>query len=128
MSYSRAAAHEPFAELVVYRVEDDDAARRSTALSRVRERRRERPVIALSEIGVVADDERVLAAELEADLREPPRRPLVDDRPVAAEPVKLTRSTSGCSTSGAPASSPSPCTTLTTPAGSPTLQQTVAKR
>ena len=40
-------------------------------------------------------------------------------RPVAAEPVKLTRSTSWWSTSAAPASDPSPCTTLSTPAGTP---------
>jgi hypothetical protein len=40
-------------------------------------------------------------------------------RPVAADPVKLTRSTSGCSTSGAPASDPSPWTTFRTPSGTP---------
>ena len=40
-------------------------------------------------------------------------------RPTAVEPVKLMRSTSGDSTSAAPASSPSPCTTLSTPGGRP---------
>src|SRR6266545_3811747 len=58
------------------------------------------------------------------------RRPAVSEiqRPLAAEPVKLTRSTSGCSTSAAPASAPSPCTTLSTPAGSPVSTQIVANR
>ena len=41
--------------------------------------------------------------------------------PVAAEPVKLTRSTCGCSTRAAPASAPRPCTTLRTPSGRPDL-------
>jgi hypothetical protein len=38
-------------------------------------------------------------------------------RPVDAEPVKLTRSTEGASTSGGPASEPRPWTTLRTPGG-----------
>src|SRR6266545_4948402 len=42
-------------------------------------------------------------------------------RPVSAEPVKLTRSTSPDSTSGGPASGPSPWTTLSTPGGSSSL-------
>ena len=68
----RRARSEPLAEVVVDRVEDDDAARRGAALTGVRERRGERPLDGVVEVGVVADDERVLAAELEADLREPP--------------------------------------------------------
>ncbi len=40
-------------------------------------------------------------------------------RPVSPDPVKLIESTSGCSTSAAPATSPMPCTTLTTPGGMP---------
>ena len=40
-------------------------------------------------------------------------------RPTAVEPVKLMTATSGCATSGSPASRPSPCTTLSAPAGSP---------
>ena len=39
--------------------------------------------------------------------------------PTSVEPVKAILSTSGCATSGAPASSPKPVTTLTTPGGSP---------
>ena len=44
-------------------------------------------------------------------------------RPVAADPVKLTRSTPGSSTSGIPASGPRPLTTLRTPRGSPASRQ-----
>ena len=51
------------------------------------------------------------------------RRPRRSTRPVAAEPVKLTRSTRGSSTSGAPASGPSPWTTFSTPAGRPASRQ-----
>ena len=65
-----AAASEPLAERVVDRVEDDDAARRSAALPRVRERRGDGPFDGAVEIGVVTDDERVLAAELQTRLRE----------------------------------------------------------
>src|SRR5262249_12527392 len=52
------------------------------------------------------------------------RRPACSliQRPVAAEPVKLTKSTSDDSTSGGPTSPPSPWTTLTTPGGSSSLQ------
>ena len=39
--------------------------------------------------------------------------------PVTSEPVKLIFATSGCSTSRAPASAPSPVTTFTTPGGKP---------
>ena len=39
--------------------------------------------------------------------------------PVAVEPVKDTSRTSGCATSGAPASRPLPCTMLSTPGGTP---------
>ncbi len=75
------AIEQALAERVVDRVEDDDPARRRAALARVRERRGERPRHGVVEVGVVADDERVLAAELEAHLREPARRRLVDRPP-----------------------------------------------
>ena len=52
--------------------------------------------------------------------RAPARSAIV--RPVSAEPVKLTRSTSGDSTSGGPASGPSPWTTFSTPGGSSSWQ------
>ena len=48
-------------------------------------------------------------------------------RPVAADPVKLTRSTSAWSTSAAPASAPSPCTTFRTPAGTPASSASAAR-
>ena len=97
------------AELVVDRVEHDDPAARRAALPGVAEGRQHRPLHGRVEIRVVADDERVLAAELQRDPREPARRRRAAiRRPTAVEPVKLTTPTSGCATSGAPASAPSP--------------------
>src|SRR5947208_14747163 len=43
---------------------------------------------------------------------------------VAGEPVKATRSTSGCPVRGAPAPAPVPCTMLSTPGGSPASSAT----
>src|SRR6185436_463371 len=62
---------EAFAELVVHGVEDHDAARRSTPLYGIRERRRKGPLDGPVEVRVVADDERVLPTQLEDHLREP---------------------------------------------------------
>ena len=50
---------------------DDDAARRRAALARRAERRPEDPVEREVEVGVVHDDDRVLAAELEVDVLQP---------------------------------------------------------
>ena len=61
---------QPLSERVVDGVEDDDAARRGAPLAGVRERRGERPLDRAVEVGVVADDERVLAAQLHAGLRQ----------------------------------------------------------
>ena len=47
--------------------------------------------------------------------------------PTAFEPVKETRSTPGCSTSGAPHRSPPPCTRLNTPAGTPACSSSRAR-
>ena len=77
-SSAATASDESLAEGVVDRVEHDDAARRRAALPGVRERRREHPLDRAVEIGVVADDERVLPAELETRLRESARCGLVD--------------------------------------------------
>ena len=74
-------AGEPVAERVVDRVEDDDPARRRAALAGVRERRGDRPFDGAVEVGVVADDERVLAAQLHHRLREPAARGLGDRAP-----------------------------------------------
>ena len=90
------------------------------ALPGVAERRERSPLHRFVEIGIVADDERVLAAELERDLRAAAcRRSRAIHRPTPVEPVKLSTSTSGCSTSAPPASAPKPCTMLSTPGGSP---------
>jgi hypothetical protein len=52
--------------------------------------------------------------------------PRMTARPVAVPPVKATLSTPGCSTSGAPASSPNPVTTLNTPGGKPASSNSAA--
>ena len=69
------------AEGVVDRVEDDDPTGRGAALARVREGGGDRPGHGVAEVRVVADDERVLATELEARLRQPTCRRLVDRAP-----------------------------------------------
>ena len=78
------AGGEPLDERVVDRVEHDDPARSRAPLAGVRERRRERPLDRPVEVGVVADDERVLAAELHDRLREPAARRLGDQAAGAA--------------------------------------------
>src|SRR5207244_12673862 len=65
------ACEEQVAEAVVDGREDDQARARRASLARVRERRQCRRLHGLLQIRVVADDERLLAAELEADLGEP---------------------------------------------------------
>ena len=66
--------------------------------------------------GVVEDDVRGLAAELEGDLLVGAGDGLGDRRPTSVEPVNATLSTSGCATSARPVS-PAPVTMLTTPGG-----------
>ena len=61
------------------------------------------------------------------DLLEERRRGLVDERPVAVEPVNETTRTPGCATSGAPAPAPSPVTRLTTPGGTPASARVCTK-
>ena len=114
---------EPPAEVVVDGVEHDDPTRRRAALARVREGRLERPLDGAVEVGVVADDERVLPAQLHHGLRETASGCSAIQRPVAAEPVNETRSTRASSTSGIPTSGPSPWTTFSTPGGSPASRQ-----
>ena len=58
------------AERVVDGVEHDDAAAGGAALTGVDERRGDRVLGGQRQVGIVADDQRILAAELEADLRE----------------------------------------------------------
>ena len=107
-------------ESVVDRVEHDDAAARRAALAGVAERRQRRPLDAprrdrhrrRRRTGSCRRARgRPCASRAPADLRDPP-----PDRRRAGE---AHHATSGCSTSGAPASAPRPCTTLSTPAGSP---------
>ena len=65
------ALEQELAEAVVDGVEHDQARARRAALARVREGRERSRLRRPLQVGVVADDERVLAAELEADLGEP---------------------------------------------------------
>ena len=65
------ALDEPCGEIVVEALVDDDAARRGAALTGGTERRPEDPVDREVEVGVVHDDDRVLAAELEVHVLEP---------------------------------------------------------
>ncbi len=64
------AGDEPLLELVVDAALDDDAARGGAALPGGAERRPEDAVDGEVEVGVVEDDDRVLAAELEVDVLE----------------------------------------------------------
>ena len=75
------ACEEARTELVVDGIHDDDPARRRAPLAGVRERGGDRPLDCPIEVGVVAHDERVLAAELHDRLREPPPRGLRDRAP-----------------------------------------------
>ncbi len=63
--------YEPRAKLVVDRAVDDDAAGRRAALAGRAERRPDDAVHGEIEVGVVHDDDAVLAAELEVDVLEP---------------------------------------------------------
>ena len=65
------ALEQQLAEAVVDGVEHDQARARRAALAGVREGRERGRLRRPLQVGVVADDERVLAAELEADLGEP---------------------------------------------------------
>ena len=67
-------------------------------------------------IGIGENDDRILAAEFEADALEAGRRLLAMIRPVGTDPTKPMRRTSGWRTSAEP-TLPSPVMMLTTPAG-----------
>ena len=64
--------HEHRLEPVVDGVEHESAAAGGASLAGVAERRSDRPGHRILQVGIVAHDERVLAAELETRLREPP--------------------------------------------------------
>ena len=105
---------------VVQRVLDDQPGAGRADLAGVQEDGREREVDGGLEVGVGEDDVGVLAAEFQRDLLHGRGGRGHDAlRPVSRPPVKETRSTAGCSASGAPTSGPAPRTRLATPAGSP---------
>ena len=121
---SRAGACAPALQALEQRLDDrpldDDAARGRAALAGRPERRPEDPVGREVEVGVGHDDDRVLAAELQADPLELAGRPARRcARPVADEPVNEMTGTSGLSTIASPTSPPPPVTRLTVPAGKP---------
>jgi len=104
-------------EILVDGIENDDAAARRTALAGVAERRKDRPLGRVFEVGVIADHERVLASQLQGDPGEPRAGDARDLAAHSGRTVKLTTETRASATSGAPASSPSPWTMFSTPAG-----------
>src|SRR5262249_34505089 len=69
-AHSLGCGHEPRRELVVDPLVHDHAARSGAALARRPERRPQDPLHRELEIRVVHDDDRVLPAELEADVLE----------------------------------------------------------
>ena len=108
---------------------DDDAARRGAALAGGAERRPDDPVDGQVEVGVVEDDDRVLAAELEVD----PLEVLgavshARSRPSSREPVSVITGTSGWRTRRSPTAPPPPWTMLTTPFGTPASSSSSTKR
>ena len=83
-------------ELAVDLLVDDHAARRGAALAGGAERRPDDPVGGEVEVGVVHDDDRVLAAELEVDALEVVRAAFAcTATPVSREPVSVITGTSG---------------------------------
>ena len=80
------------------------------------------------EVGVVEDEQRRLAAELEGHRRDVARRRLAPILlAVGTEPVKQIRRTSGCATSGAPASAPDALHDVEDTGGQPGLARDVGE-
>ena len=110
-------------ELVVDGLVDDRGAERRAALAGRAEAAEQRALDREVEVGVVHDDHRVLAAELEARRSGcGGRRARRSRAPTALEPVKPTLSTrpsSSARSRPAKVLSPSACTSWSTPAGTP---------
>ena len=104
-------------QLVVYLRAGVYAARGRAVLAGVVEAKGAHAADHRLDVGVVEDDDRRLAAELEVRALVPPlARPRIFS-PVATSPVSEIIATCGCATSGAPTVWPRPATTLTTPGG-----------
>ena len=99
------------------RLDDVDALGRGADLAGVEEAGPGGAAHGHVEVGVLEDDERVDAAELEVDALQLLGALTAIRVPTAVEPVKAMQATSGSSTSGSPTSAPVPVTTLTTPGG-----------
>jgi hypothetical protein len=106
-------------------IDHDRARTRRTLLPRVPERALHNAAHGLVEVGVVVDNDGILAAHLAHDALDlrtapgwvwPPLHDLQTNRPL---PVKAIWATSGCATSAAPTSSPRPGRKCTPPPESP---------
>ena len=100
------ARDEPLLQLVVDGLVHDHAARRRAALAGGAERRPDDALDGEVEVGVVHDDDPVLAAELEVDVLEAVRGGLRHEHARLARAGERDHGTSGWRTSGSPASSP----------------------
>src|SRR6267143_2947075 len=111
-----------FDEAIVNAPGDDQPGGCGTALPGRKECTIGRAFDGIFEVGVVEDDERVLAAHLKLHLlhwRRHGRRRRDTFRPVATEPVNDTAAMPGCRSKASPISLPRPMTRLKTPGGSP---------
>ena len=88
------------------RARHEHPGQRAAGLARVEEALRDAVGDRLLEVGVVEDDVGRLAAELERDGLDGPRRQLATRRPARVEPVKVTMSTSGCAAIASPTTGP----------------------
>ena len=119
---------------VVGRADDDQPAAGAALLAGVAERRRDDARDRLVEVGVVVDDDRVLAAHLgddALDVRWPGRTfaaASMMPRPTSLLPVKAIVSTPGCSTSACPTSRPGPGRYCTTSFGTPASRRISTSR
>ena len=123
-----ASPDEPRRELVVDALLRDHAARRGAALAGGAERRPEDPLDGEVEVGVVEDDDRVLAAELEVDVLEAVGRVLRDLDARLARAGERDHGHVGVRDDRVADLSPPPWTMLTTPAGTPASIRSSTKR
>ena len=119
------AADDPVDELVVDVAVREQARPGHAGLTARREDARDDPVGHRVEVGVVEDDLRGLAPELERDARQRPIAACATWIPTAVEPVNASLSTPGWAARARPVSGVDPVTTLNTPGGQPRLLEPV---
>jgi hypothetical protein len=122
------ARDEPFDHLIVYRLVNQDPRSGRAHLAAVEEDARAGGLDAASR----SASGKMMLADLPPSSRVTrlrlPAAPRRIWRPTAGEPVKVTLSTSGWSTSAAPAVLPNPGTTLSTPGGNPAASASSPRR